>query len=273
MRGRLVIVAVATAALAAGCGHSHHAAIADYITRVNDVERGMAGPLQQVTRVNQRFAKSQSNPKVQVELATSERTLRRLELRLRKVVPPSQAAHLHTLLLEPVRREVGLMQETRQFAAFVGRYQQALLPLQPASTRLKAKLSEKAKGNAETKALDQEKADQLVAYAATAAQVIAALRPLAPPPVWRSTYSAELSSVTRMRSAALALAQAIRANDSAAVPPLLEAFDRAALANATTSAQKRVIADVKAYDARVRAVSKLAQRVNLERARLERRYG
>lgn len=273
MRGRLVIVAVATAVLAAGCGHSHHAAIADYITRVNDVEQGMAGPLQQVTRVNQSFAKSQSNPKVQVELAISERTLERLELRLRKIVPPPQAARMQKLLLELVRREVALMRETRQFAAFVGRYQHALLPLQPASTRLKAKLAERAKGTAETKALDREKAAELVSYAATVSRVITALRPLTPPPVWHSTYTAEFSALTRMRSAALGLAQAIGANDSKAVPPLLERFDRAALANATTSAQKRVIADVKAYDGRIRALSKLARRVNLERARLEKKYG
>lgn len=273
MRGRLVVVAIATAVFVAGCGHSHHAAIADYITRVNEVEQGMAGPLQQVSRVNQSFAKSQSNPKVKVELATSERTLRRLELRLRKVVPPPQAAHLHQLMLELVRREVALMHETRQFAAFIGRYQQALLPLRQASNRLKTKLAQRSKGAAATKALDREKADELVAYAATASQVIAALRPLVPPPVWRSTYAAEVSSITQMRSAALALAQAIRANDSAAVPPLLERFDRAAVANATTSAQKRVIADVKAYDGRIRALSKLAHRVDLERARLERKYG
>lgn len=273
MRGRLVSVAIATALLATGCGHSHRAAIADYITRVNDVEQGMAGPLQQVSRVNQSFAKSQSNPKVQVELATSERTLQRLELRLRKIVPPSQAAHLHALQIELVQREIELMHETQQFAAFVGIYQQALLPLQPASTRLKAKLAEKAKGTAATKALDRQKADELVAYADTAAQVIAALRPLEPPPVWRSTYASELSSLVRMRSAALGLARAIGANDSAAVPPLLERFDRAALANATTAAQKRVIADVKGYDGRVRALSKLAHQVDLERARLERKYG
>lgn len=272
MRGRLVIVAVATAVLAAGCGHSHHAAVADYITRVNDVEQGMAGPLQQVTRVNQRFAKSQSTPKIQADLATSERTMRRLQLRLRKVVPPPQAAHMHALLLELVGREVALVQETRKFASFVGPYQQALQPLQQASKQLQAKLAAKAKGTAATKALDQEKAAQLEAYAATAGQVIAALRPLAPPPVWRSTYDNELSSIIRMRSAALGLAQAIGANDSKAIPPLLERFDRAALGNATTPAQKRVIADVKAYDSRIRALSKLARRVELERSRLERKY-
>jgi len=165
------------------------------------------------------------------------------------------------------------MHETRQFAAFVGRYQQALQPLQPASTRLKAKLAAKAKGAAETKALDREKADELTAYANTASQVIAALRPLEPPPVWRSTYTAELSSIVRMRAAALGLAQAIGANDSKAIPPLLERFDRAAVANATTSAQKHVIADVKAYDTRIRALSRLAHSVDLERSRLEKKYG
>ena len=272
MRGRLVIVAAATAMLAAGCGHSHHAAIADYITRVNEVEQGMAGPLQQVTRVNQSFAKSQTNPRVEVELATSERTMRRLELRLRKVVPPPQAAHLHALLLELVEREVELTHETKQFAAFVGGYQRALLPMQPASATLKATLSARAKGAAATKALDQKKADQLVSFAATAAQVIAALRPLDPPPVWHSTYADEVSSITRMRSAALALARVIRANDSAAIPPLLERFDRAAVATQTTAAQKRAIADEKAYNARIRALTKLAHRVDLERARLERKY-
>jgi hypothetical protein len=273
VRGRLVLVAVAALLLATGCGgHSKHKAVADYITRVDDVEQGMAGPLQQVTRVNRSFAKSQSNPKAEVELAKSEQTMRKLRVRLGKVTAPPEAAHLHALLLRLVDREVALTHETRQLATFVQRYQAVLRPMQAASTKLKTKLAEKAKGAAATKALDAEKADELDRYASAASGVIAKLKTLDPPPVWNPTWAAELSALEQLRTSALALAAGIRSNDAKAIPQLLEHFDAAAVSNQSTAAQKREIAAVKAYDARVKALVKLATAVQIERTRLQTKY-
>lgn len=273
MLGRLVLVALAALLLATGCGgRSKHTAIASYITRVDDVEQGMAGPLQQVSRVNQSFARSQANARVEVELRASERTMLRLRRRLGKIVPPPEAQHLHALLLQLVDREVALTRETRLLAVFVRSYQAALAPMQAASATLKKELGAKATGTAATKALDARKADELTSFAHTVDGVAADVQALSPPAVWRPAWSDQLTSLGQLRSSALALAAAIRANDAASIPTLLERFDRAAVANQTIAAQKREIAAVKAYDRQLLGIVQLAKGIQLERARLQRQY-
>lgn len=273
MRGRLVIVAVAALLLATGCGgSSKHEAVADYITRVDDVEQGMAGPLQEVTRVNQSFARAQADPKVAVKLETSERTMERLRSRLAKLSPPAEAQHLHALLLRLVDREVALTQQMRLLSGFVGPYQSALKPMQAASATLKKELAAKATGTAATKALDAHKADELVSFAQTVGGVIVTVRALSPPAVWKPAWSDQLVSLEQLRVSALALAAGIHANDAASIAKLLENFDRAAIANQTIAAQKREIAAVKAYSAQLQQLVQLAKSVQLERARLQRTY-
>ena len=274
MRTRLLSVAVVTLVFAAGCGHGPHAQISAYLTRVQGVEKNMAGALQQVSTANQTFARAQKSSRVVPEhdLATSERTLRTLSQRIASVKPPPEAEHLRALLLQLVDQEIELAHEVRQLASFVPRYQTALTPLGPASSRLKTELSATAKGKAATKRLDVAKADELDAYAVTLASVTAAVRTLDPPPVWEPTYAQQLSSLTAMRGSALALAAAIRTNKVAAIAPLLHQFDAAAVSNQSVAAQKHEIAAVKAYDARVNALIRLARRVERERQRLEQRY-
>jgi hypothetical protein len=272
MVARFLSVAAVTLFFATGCGNATHSAIAHYLTRVQDVEKSMAGPLQQVSTANQSFARSQQDPQVEGELAASERTLRSLRARLASVKPPPQAQHLRTLLLQLVYQEVALAQEVRLLAAFVPQYQAALHPLQPAGATLKAKLSATAKGTAATKALDTAKADELRVYAHTLDSVIATIHTLDPPAVWRPTYTQQLASLTQMRMSARALAAAVHANNATAIPTLLQKFDAAAVSNQGFPAQKRAIAAVKAYDGRINALGRLGQRVQSERLRLERRF-
>ena len=80
-------------------------------------------------------------------------------------------------------------------------------------------------------------------------------------------------SSAQLRSASLALAQAIRANDATAIPHLLEQFDAAAVSNQSIAAQKREISAVAAYNARIRTIVRLVQRVERERVALQKRYG
>lgn len=271
MRSRLLLLAL-VALFVAGCGKSTHAALTDYLNRVHDVETGMAGPLQQVTSANQSFAKSQQDPQLPQRLASSERTLRTLRTRLANVTPPSQARHLRALLLQIVDSEISLAHEVRQLAAFIPRYRIALAPLQPASNALQKKLAARAKGIAATKALNASKAAELELYAATVGAVMGGVGALEPPPVWRPTVEQQLASLTGLRSSALALASAVRANRAQAIPALLQQFDKAAISNQTIAAQKREIAAVKAYNARIDNLLKLGRKVENERRRLEKRY-
>lgn len=268
---RLLPVALA-AVVAAGCGSGTHAALTTYLNRVHDVETGMAAPLQQVTSANQTFAKSQKDPQLSARLASSERTLRTFRKRLADLTPPPEAGHLRALLLQLVDSEISLAHEVRQFASFVPGYRIALARLQPASTALQKELAARAKGVAATKALNASKATELVSYAATVDEVFVTLQSLDPPPVWRPTYELQLTALAGLRSSALALARAVRANQAQAIPALLQQFDKAAISNQTIAAQKREIAAVKAYNKRIDNLVKLARRIEKERQRLEKRY-
>ena len=268
-----MVLAATALILATGCGgDAKHAAIVDYITRVDDVQQGMNGPLQQVTRVNQRFARSQTDPKVAVELETSERTMQELRVRLGKVQPPPEARHLHALMLQLVDREVALTRDTAQLATFVGQYQVALKPLQPASTALRKQLSAQATGRAAAKALDAMKAGELRTFATTIQGVAAAVQQLSPPPVWAPQWRDQLTTLEQLRASALALADAIDANDANAIPTLLVRFDRAAVSNQGIAAQTREIDAVKAYDKQLTGLVQLAKRIQLERVRLQKTF-
>lgn len=271
MRLRLLPLVLA-ALVVAGCGKSTHGALTDYLNRVHDVETGMAAPLQQVTSANQSFAKSQKDPQLPRRLASSERTLRTLRTRLANLTAPPEAHRLRALLLQIVDSEISLAHEVRQLAAFVPRYRIALAPLQPASNALQKKLAASAQGVAATMALNASKASQLESYAATVGAVMSGVRALDPPPVWRATYEEQLASLDGLRSSSLALARAVRANQAQAIPPLLRRFDEAAISNQTIAAQKREIAAVKAYNARIDNLLKLGRKAENERRRLEKRY-
>jgi hypothetical protein len=274
VRRRHALLALALVAVLAGCGggSSKHAAVRDYITRVDQVEQGMAGPIGQVTQVNRDFARSQTSAGMHKKLVKSESTMRTLRKRLATLVAPPEAKRLQSLLLQLVNREVELTHETVQLGVFVPRYQAALKPLVAADAGLKKELGATAKGAAATKKLDAEKADELDAYARAASSVIGVVEKLVPPPVWKPPYDSQLGALRGLRSTATALGQAIRTNDSAALPELLQRFDAAAVANESVAAQKRQIAAVKAYDARIRQITSLAGKVQLERARLQKTY-
>ena len=268
-----LVVAIAVALLAAGCGgHSKRSAIADYITRVDAVEAGMSTPLAEVTKANQAFAKSQAKPKVVAELAVSVRTMQTLQAKLRKITPPPEARRLHALVLELVGREVTLAQELQSLSTFVPQFQSALKPMTSANTQLKADLGKTAKGAAATKALDAQKVVALQSYAATVGLVIETLHRFDPPPVWKPGYEAQLASLAELRSSALALAQAVTTSNAKAVPTLLQRFDAAAVSSQSVAVQKRQIAAVKAYDAQIKALVTLARKVQAERGRLQRTY-
>ncbi len=268
-----IVAAIVAVLLLAGCGgSSKRAAISSYITRVDNVERGMAVRLADVTNANRAFAKSQTTPKVAVKLAASERTLRTLQKRLSNVAAPPEAKRLRTLLLALVGHEVALSQELSSLSTFLPRFEAALSPLATADNRLKKQLGATAKGTAATKSLDEQKVAELEQYGTTVGAVIDEVKPLQPPSVWVPGYTAQLASLEQLQSSALALAGAMRRNDAASLPTLIQRFDAAAVSNQAVGVQKQQIAAVNAYDAQIKAIVALARQVQREQGRLQRLY-
>ena len=272
----LSAVTVAVVLVVAGCGggNSKRSAVTNYINRVNTVEKQLTTKLAAVSTVNQSYARAKKrDPKLEDELATSEKTMRALARRLAAIPAPPQAKHLRALLLELVNRQVGLTREVAELSTFVPGFQAALAPLAGADTVLKAELARTAKTTSATKVLDVDKANALDAYAATVGQAIVNLRRLTPPQVWQPGYLTQLATLGNLEGTALALAAAIRANRAAALPALLDRFDRAAVSDQSLAAQKAQRAAVVAYNARIKSLVTLAGTINKEQVELDRVYG
>jgi hypothetical protein len=273
MLARVAFVAIAIALGATACGgggNAQRSALTAYLNEVNTTESQLATPLKAVAKANQAFAKQQSSAKAQAQLVKAEQTLRKLEHRLAAIKPPPDAQHLQALLLEVVAREISLTQELYSLGTFVPRFEAALQPLAAAGTALKHELGRTAKGASEARAVDADKAVALRSYTTTLDGVMARLRALQPPAVWRPTYKTQVTSLEQLRSSSTALAVAIEGNHAATVPGLLRAFDAAAVSDQSLSAQRAQIAAVAAYNRRVQSIADLARSIDQERNRLQR---
>jgi hypothetical protein len=262
--------------LAAGCGGSHakRNAIRSYIDRINVVERLLATPFANVSKANVSFAKAKKHdPKLNRKLLASEHTMHALSQRLAAISAPPEAAPLRALLLEVVNRQLTLTHEVHQLYTFVPAFQAALTPLTAADAKLSTALRSTRKTTVATNALDAEKAAELRSYSSIAGGVILKLRHLQPPPVWRPGYTVQLTSLQKLRTIALELAGAIGANKAAALPNLLQRFDRAAVAARTLAAQEAQRSAVLAYNRRIHSLVTLTHKINQEENRLEKVYG
>ncbi len=295
MRVRLAAAALATVLLA-GCGGgsndsaARRQAVTLYVNRVNATERQMRVPLLEMAKAYRGFSTRPAKlAQVRPRLVKAERTLRALDRKLGSLDTPPDAALLQSLLLQLVGAEVDLAREVNQLAVFLPRFTVALRPFAPANAKLSAALAAarvtppklvrptakelKAARAAYTRALARASAQQAAAlegYAQSASDVAARLRALDPPPAMAPALETEIATLARIDSSAVALAAALRHGKQADVNRLNRAFAEASRSGNSLSAQRAEIAAVKAYDARVRAIGKLALRVDRERAQLQR---
>jgi len=293
---RLGLVAAGLAAVAlAGCGgHGNDSAARReaamlYVNRVNATERQMRVPLLEMAKTYRSFSTrpaklTTSRPK----LVRAERTLRVLRAKLAAIDTPPDAAVLETLLLHLVDAEIDLAHQVNQLSVFLPRFTSALTPFAPANAKLSTALAAahvtapklvkptpkqvKAARASYTRALARAAATQaaaLEAYARSAAGVATRLRTLDPPPAMAPALETETATLTRIHDGALALAAALRHGKQADVTRLNRAFAEASRSGDSLTAQRAEIAAVKAYDDRVRAIGRIALRVDQERARLQ----
>ena len=259
--GRLAVVVLVVAVLAAGCGGGQRSSVAHYIEQVNAIEDGLRGPIAQVVKANRQVSGHADLAKLAPRLARSEETIGTLRSRLAALDPPPAANRLHRRLLLLVDAEAGLARELHQLAVFLPRYQAALAGLAPASARLRKSLGAARTAAAEAQALEQYRGDL--------ATPLARLRPLDPPPVLRPGYEAQVATLVRVRSTAAALAEALRTKRDAEARTLIQQLGAASVSGGSLEVQRAQIRAVRAYDARVRQIDDLAGRVRTEFANLE----
>jgi len=255
-------VAACTLALTACGASAEQKGVDRYFTQVSSIQKEMLLPLSRIDQANRAFSLPRGAARRELPALTSaERALVTLHTRLADVEPPPAAAHMHRLLLHLVELEITTARELRGTAVYVPASQKALAPLARANAAFRKRFAVSHSGAAQAEALD--------AYAADVARVDAAFGTVRPPDVLRPSYDAQRASLARVRRLAKALAAALRAHDRAAVARLVPRFRNAA-ATSDDGAQARAI---RAYNARVRAISRTNDQIQRERARLQRRLG
>jgi hypothetical protein len=144
-----------------------------------------------------------------------------------------------------------------------------MAPFGPALARLERVLSVvQAQGSAAVAAVYAEKSAALRSFRAVALVLLRNLRGLDPPGVSLPAYRAQVRALQGMASAAEGLAGALGSGDTTAAQPLLNQFRRAAATPASLTAQKAQIAAIRAYDAQIASLNRLAAAANRERLRL-----
>jgi len=268
-RAGIALAAIAAVLLTAGCGgHSKRRdAVSTYFKQVDNVQIAMRTPLLAVEKAYKDFGRKHGPTLAQVEprLARAEVTMREVGKRLRALQPPPDARKLHGMLIRLVNDESEIGHEVVQLAQFSPRFTAALAPLAPASKSLRAAFKSAKKAKAQAVALD--------AYAAALAGVLRKLRAIEAPPAFVPTLESQRTTLGRVRTSAIALADGLRKNRRKALPRLIQRFTNAGLASQGVAAQKARIAAITAYNARVSDLDTLAHQIDLERVRLQKLLG
>jgi hypothetical protein len=255
------------------------------------VEQQLRFPLLKIEKTYRSFSTHPGTmKKMAPQFATAEATLHTLQTRLGLIDPPPAAKRLRTLLVGLIGAQADLAHELTTLVNFLPAFSAALQPLAPADTQLKKSLAAvavpkpkpvkpsqlKAARAAFKRAVSAAAAAQAVAldtYLLEVAKVQGRLHGLRPPPAMAPAYRTQLSTLARVRATGSALVAALQKKQYARVAVLDKSFQNAATTSTTLSAQLAQIAAVKAYNARVKAVGSLAQRVDAERARLQKSLG
>jgi hypothetical protein len=284
VRSRASVIAIALAALIAGCGGGGHAQKQGrqdvaYVKRINAIEAQLHQPLVAVTQASAQFgSKRKAGPVVTADRGTraQEKTLNAARVRIRSLgeslaaIPaPPAYAKLRTLLVRLVNQQAYLTEQTAKLVVFLPSFDSALRPLAPATVRLERALSvTQAYGPSAVQAVYARKAHALRTFHSDVERVLVHLRHLSAPQVSAPDFDAQVDALHGMSVDAGKLADAIGSGQTTNVAGLLQNFDKAAVSNQTVHVQKAQIAAVKAYDRQVSKLNSLAVAAERERLRL-----
>lgn len=266
-----------------------HKAVAAYITRVDAVEQQLQARVTQSVRAYHDFAAGKTiSLRLVPQLRRARATIATLAHRLAAVPAPPPARRLRALLVRLTRAEETVAREVAQLASFAPRYGRLLVHAQAAGADLARALAavqpphahrvtgtrkKVAKAQAAfdvaAAAAAAEQAHAVERYDASVAAVERRLSRLAPPPLLRPAYRAQMQTLAASRRAGARLAAALRGAHRNDVALLGRRFTLAARTASSVGAQRAQIAAVKAYDRRVRLIGALQGRIQLEVQRLQ----
>jgi hypothetical protein len=257
------MAAVAIVVLAGGCGgDSRRDAVVAYIDDANAIQRELVVPLVAARHVYTELSRGDLElADARPRLTKAAQTIETLEHRVEKLEPPPEAKRLHALLLQYLRAQAGLANEVELLAEFTPRFEQRLGALRVAERRLRTALAAASTTESQAAAID--------GYGRDVGSVLETLRPLDPPAPMAAAYETEVDMLANVQRAAAALAKALRNGDAKALPARILQLAKATRASQNTAAQRSNIAALKLYNERIGKLSKIADAIRVERARLQ----
>lgn len=266
----------------------HQTAVARYIKSVDAVEQQMRVPLTSLLAAYRSFSKSAASPRTEKKLAGAEKTLRTLQRSVSALDAPPEAAKLRALVLRLLGAEVAATHELDQLARFLPPFAAAGAAAKRAATALargvaaaKPPTPKTIHGSAAQIALAKAayaaavarsalaQAAAVDAYDAALAVVLKRLRALRPPPMLTPAYGAQVRTFEATRAAGDALARELRTQKRTRTRLLSRRLAQAERLAASVTAQRAEIAAIKAYNARVRAISGLQTKIQRELSRIQ----
>lgn len=265
--------------LAVGCGSGGHArkdAVNAYLGKVRTAQATLVGGQGQIDLTLQAFSLTRPRPNELQRLQRDRRTAAATWKRVRALEPPPDAKHLHALVVERLRLQVGLydalietMQDVPQLAA-VGR------PLTAAAHQLTLDLTaaggSKVRGGS-SEAFLARYAEAFGRYGDNLKPIEARLAPAGPQSLLRPTVAAERSVIARSIRLCDAIRSTLHRGDidgaNAAIHSLLT-LTQTVGGDAVRRAQE---AAARAYNAKVARIDRIATAITEERTKLVRRVG
>jgi hypothetical protein len=287
------VAAAVTVTVSKGEGESpQHRDATAYIKSADGVQQQMQHELTKATTAFRDFAGGKIKPAEAPRLAGAERTLRKLQRRVRALPAPPVAARLRRRLIRLADLQVSLAEEVAQLVVFSPRFTSLIREVGVAGTQLSKDLAAVSppsvhtiKGTREQVAAAQEtfmteaaaaaaqQADAVDTYDAKVGSVLKRLRRLTPPAVMRPSYLTQRKTLAATQNAGRALAQELRKTDRSKVAKVGRRFSIAARGARTVAAQRAEIDAVKAYNRRVRSIGAAQALIQLEFSRLQRSLG
>jgi hypothetical protein len=298
MRRQRLLLAVAAAAVIAAVAVVlapdvfHHKAgpnkVAAYIDSVDGIEQQMRVPLTRLLAAYRGFSAKPASPQTEKKLAAAEQTLRTLQRRLSALPAPPAAAKLRTLLVRLVAAEASGAQEVDELARFLPRFEAVAAESKVAGTNLARALTlAKAPAPPSVHGTPAQIAQEKAAYLAAVAHVallqagavdaydsalqlvLKRLRAIQPPAMMAPAYQAQVRTFEATRAAGSALARELRTKTRARAPLLSRRLAEAERIAAGAAAQRAEIAAIRAYNARVQAISTMQTQVQSEVSHLQ----
>jgi hypothetical protein len=244
----------------AGCGGGapdRRAAVNAYVVEVNRIEARSAPAFGAADTAMRRFNVSPPPRDQDRRLTAAVVAISAAGVSLRRLDPPPEARQLHRDLLLLYTRQARLAQEVRGFARFLTAAQHTL-----------ARAQRRVAGRAGS-AGRQLTAEAVVRHADTVRATAAELAGLVPPPALRPWRADQVRWLRAVATEARRLATALRARDAAAAEVLAVRYRAVAAASpGVTAAQRHALL---AYNARVRAISLLRERIASVQVALDRK--